>query len=98
MSVPLEISLQTEILFIKSLLIPAFDPDIELDDWNKRKEWMTVRAQHKKWDEVANELIERCGTISSLKEANEKKVKTERLIERAEENERQRGRSNFVLT
>eukprot|EP00975_Prorocentrum_lima_P052684 11041314-Prorocentrum_lima.AAC.1 len=87
MSGPLNISLNDELLFIKSLLIPAFDPDNELDTSKKRKEWMRQEAINTGWDvRVSAELIKRYGTVASLEE-----VKAERrLVERAEENERQR--------
>jgi hypothetical protein len=40
MSGPLDISLKDELLFLKSLLIPCFNPDNELDTSKKRKEWL----------------------------------------------------------
>eukprot|EP01040_Poterioochromonas_malhamensis_P015280 gene15281-17082_t len=95
MSGPLNISLNDELLFIKSLLIPAFDPDNELDTSKKRKEWMRQRAINTGWDAgISGELIIRYGTVASLENAEKKleEVKAERrLVERAEENERQRA-------
>jgi hypothetical protein len=93
MSGPLNISLNDELLFIKSLLIPAFDPDNELDTSKKRKEWMRQEAINTGWDAgISGELIIRYGTVASLEE-----VKAERrLVERAKENERQRGKTSFV--
>eukprot|EP01039_Chlorochromonas_danica_P020891 gene20891-25615_t len=87
MSGPLNISLKDKLLFIESLLIPAFDPDNELDTSKKRKEWMRQRAINTGWDAgISGELIIRYGTVASLEE-----VKAERrLVERAKENERQR--------
>jgi hypothetical protein len=100
MSGPLEISLKDELLFIKSLLIPAFDPDNELDSSKKRKEWMQARGEKKKWSvDILAELIERFGTINSLEEAEMKLegVKAERLLEKAEENERKQGKSTHAM-
>jgi hypothetical protein len=50
MSGPLNITLKGKVLFIESLLIPAFDPDNELDTSKKKKEWMRVRAINTNWD------------------------------------------------
>ena len=67
MSGPLDISLKTELLFIKSLLIPAFDRDNELDTSKEREEWMRLEANDTNWDAgVSTELIERYGTVISL--------------------------------
>jgi len=64
MSAPLEISLKDKLLFIESLLIPAFDPDYELDTSKKRKEWMRQRANNTNWDAVISaELIIRYGRL-----------------------------------
>ena len=99
MSGPLVISLKDELLFIKSLLIPAFDPDNELDSSKKRKEWLANRAEQKKWDaEVATELIERYGTVKSLEEAKIEKEKVERLQEKAEENEKGKGKKHHLIS
>jgi hypothetical protein len=88
----LDISLKDELLFIKSLLIPSFNPKNNIDTPEMRDEWLATRAEQKKWDsEVADELIERYGTVKSLDEAKEERVKTERLLEKAEGNERKQG-------
>jgi hypothetical protein len=88
MSGPLDISLKDKILFIESLLIPAFNPDNELDTSKKRKEWLETRGEQKKWSlDILTELIERYGTVNSLEEA-----KAERLLEKAEESERKQGK------
>lgn len=95
MSGPLVISLKDKLEFIESLLIPAFDPDNELDSSKKRKEWLAIRAEQKKWDaKVAAELIERYGTVASLEEAKLVKVKAteEAKMVMAEENERKQGK------
>jgi hypothetical protein len=92
MSVPLEISLKDKLLFIESLLIPAFDPDNELDTSKKRKEWLETRGVQKKWSlDILTELIERYGTVKSLEEA-----KAERLLVKAEENERKQGKTSII--
>eukprot|EP00601_Ochromonadales_sp_CCMP2298_P024629 CAMPEP_0173282286 /NCGR_PEP_ID=MMETSP1143-20121109/6724_1 /TAXON_ID=483371 /ORGANISM="non described non described, Strain CCMP2298" /LENGTH=568 /DNA_ID=CAMNT_0014219817 /DNA_START=38 /DNA_END=1742 /DNA_ORIENTATION=- len=91
MSGPLEISLKDKLLFIESLLIPCFDPDNELDTSKKRKDWMRQEANNINWDAgISAELIKRYGTVKSLEEAERKleDVKAERLLEKAEENER----------
>jgi hypothetical protein len=98
---PLDISLKDELLFIKSVLIPAFDPDNELDNSMKRKKWMRQKAIRTHWDaEVSAELIERYGTVNNLAkaEAKEKEVKAERLLEKAEENERKPGKSSIICS
>ncbi len=95
---PLDISLKDELLFIKSLLIPAFDPDNELETSKKRKKWLETRGVEKKWSlEILTELIERYGTIVSLEEAEDEleKVQAERLLKKAEENERKHGKNHL---
>ena len=99
MSAPLEISLKDKLLFIESLLIPAFNPKNQLDTPEKREEWLETRGVQKKWSlEILTELIERYGTVNSLKKAEKKleEVKAERLLEKAEENERKLGKSSKV--
>ena len=94
MSGPLKISLKDKLEFIESLLIPAFDPDYELDSSKKRKEWLQARGEQKKWSvDILAELIERYGTVKSLEEA-----KAERLLEKAEENERKQGKSSIICS
>lgn len=94
MSGPLDISLKNKLLFIESLLIPAFNLKNKLDTPAKRDEWLANRAEQKKRDpEVAAELIERYGTVNSLEEAKAERTKVEGLLEKAEENERKQGRS-----
>jgi len=86
---PLDISLKDKLLFIKSLLIPAFDPDNELETSKKRKIWLETRGVQKKWSlEILTELIERYGMVKSLAEA-------ERLLKKAEENERKHGKNHL---
>jgi hypothetical protein len=93
--------LKDELLFIKSLLIPCFDPDNELDTSKKRKDWMRQEAINSHyWDAgISEELIERYGTVKSLDEAERKleEVKVERLLEKAEENERKHGKKNIII-
>ena len=99
MSGPLDISLKDKLEFIESLLIPAFDPDNELDSSKKRKEWMRQEAINTNWDAgVSAELIKRYGTVKSLEEAERKleEVKAERLLEKAEENARKQGKSSIM--
>jgi hypothetical protein len=99
MSGPLDISLKDELLFIKSLLIPSFDPDKELDTSKKRKEWLETRGVQKKWSlDILTELIERYGTVKSLDEAERKLEKAERLLEKAEENERKHGKKSIICS
>jgi hypothetical protein len=96
MAGPLDISLKDELLFIKSLLIPAFDPDNELETSKKRKKWLETRGVEKKWSlEILTELIERYGTIVSLEEAKAEKVQAERLLEKAEEKKRKHGKNHL---
>jgi hypothetical protein len=100
MSGPLDISLKDKLLFIESLLIPCFDPDNELDTSKKRKDWMRQEAINTNWDAgISAELIIRYGTVKSLEEAERKleEVKAERLLERAEENERRQGKTKHHL-
>jgi len=54
---PLVISLKDELLFIKSILIPAFNPDNELDTSKQRKEWMRTRAINTHWDAGIHEEL-----------------------------------------
>lgn len=83
MSGPLEISLNEKLLFIESLLIPAFDPDNELDSSKKRKEWIATQSEEKKWgSEVALKLIETDGAVENLAEAKAAGAKVERSLER----------------
>lgn len=94
MSGPLEISLKNELLFIKSLLIPAFNPKHNLDTPQKRDDWLRERGEQKNWTlEILSELIDRYGVVESLDEAKEEKVK----IEKAEEDERKQGTLNILL-
>ncbi len=111
---PLDISLEDKRLFIESLLIPAFDPDNELETSKERKEWMKKRANNTNWDAgVSAELIIRYGTIKSLPEAKAERLqaeakaeralekaeaKAEREMEKAEENERKRGKSSIIYS
>ena len=83
---PLDISLKDEILFIKSLLVPAFDPDNKKETPKERKKWMKKEANKTNWDAgVSAELIKRYGTVNSLEEAKKERTKAERLLEKAEE-------------
>ncbi len=94
MSAPLEISLKNELLFIKSLLIPSFNPTNKLDTPEKREEWLETRGVQKKWSlDILTELIERYGTVNSLEKAERLLEKAERLLEKAEENERKQGKA-----
>jgi hypothetical protein len=82
-------------------LIPDFDPDNELDSSKKRKEWMRTRATSTNWDaDVSEELIIRYGTVHSLEEAERKleEVNAERLLEKAEENEKKQGKKHHLFS
>ena len=101
MSGPLEITLKDKFLFIERLLIPSFDLDNALDTSKKRKEWMGHEANNTGWDtSISAELIKIYGTVKSFEEAEKKleKVKAERLLEKAEENERKLGKSNIICS
>ena len=79
---PLVISLKDELLFIKSILIPAFNPDNELDTSKQRKEWMRTRAINTHWDAgIHEELLIKYGTVKSLDKAELEKVEMERKME-----------------
>ena len=100
MSGPLDISLKDELLFIKSLLIPSYNPRYKLDTPEKRDDWMSQRAIATHWDEdISAELIIRYGTVDSLEEAKGElaEVKAEILLEKAEEKERKQGKSKRHL-
>ena len=93
---PLDISLKDKLLFIKSLLIPAFDPDNELETSKKRKKWLETRGVQKRWSlDILTELIERYGMVKSLEEAERKLEKAERLLEEEEENERKQSKNHL---
>ena len=82
---PLVISLKDELLFIKSILIPAFNPDNELDTSKQRKEWMRTRAINTHWDAgIHEELLIKYGTVKSLDKAELEKVEMERKMEKME--------------
>ena len=82
---PLVISLKDELLFIKSILIPAFNPDNELDTSKQRKEWMRTRAINTHWDaDIHEELLIKYGTVKSLDKAKLEKVEMERKMEKME--------------
>ena len=96
MAGPLDISLKDKLLFMKSLLIPAFDPDNELETSKKRKKWLETRGVQKRWSlDILTELIERYGMVKSLEEAKAEKAKAERLLEKAEENERKQSKNHL---
>jgi hypothetical protein len=93
MSGPLDICLSDKILFIESLLIPAFNPKNKIDTSEKREEWLQTRGVQKKWNlEIVTELIERYCTVNSLEEA-----KAERLL-LLEENQRKLGKSSIICS
>ena len=82
---PLVISLKDELLFIKSILIPAFNPDNELDTSKQRKEWMRTRAINTHWDAgIHEELLIKYGTVKSLDKAELEKVEMERKMDKME--------------
>ena len=86
----LNISLNDKILFIESLLIPAFNPKNKLDTSEKREEWLQTRGVQKKWQqEILTELIERYGMVNSLEEAK-------RLLEKEEK--RKLGKSSIICS
>ena len=82
---PLVISLKDEFEFIKSILIPAFNPDNELETSKQRNEWMRMRAISTHWDAgIYEKLLIRYGTVTSLDEAKLKKAETERKFAEVE--------------
>jgi hypothetical protein len=82
---PLDISLENKLLFLESLLTPAFDPDNELETSKERKEWMKKEANNTNWDAgVSAELIKRYGTVNSLAEAKAEKAEAKAEMEKAE--------------
>ena len=82
---PLVISLKDELVFIKSILIPAFNPDNELDTSKQRNEWMRMRAINIHWDAgIYEQLLIRYGTVTSLDEAKLEKAETERKFAEVE--------------
>ena len=99
MSGPLDISLKDELLFIKSLLIPSFDPDnVDVGTSKERKKWMRDEADNTRWDvAISTELIKRFGTVDSLEEAKGERTKVETWLEKAEEKERKQGKSKRHL-
>ena len=97
MAGPLDISLKDKLLFMKSLLVPAFDPDNELETYKKRKKWLETRGVQKRWSlDILTELIERYGMVKSLEEAERTLEKAERLLEEEEENERKQGKKGII--
>ena len=98
MSGSLDISLKDELLFIESLLIPSFDPDIVVGTSKERKKWMRDEANNTRWDvAISTELIKRFGTVDSLEEAKGERTKVESWLEKAEEKERKQGKSKRRL-
>ena len=98
MSGSLDISLKDELLFIESLLIPSFDPDIIVGTSKERKKWMRDEANNTRWDvAISTELIKRFGTVDSLEEAKGERTKVESWLEKAEEKERKQGKSKRHL-
>ena len=82
---PLVISLKDELVFIKSILIPAFNPDNELETSKQRNEWMRMRAISTHWDAgIYEKLLIRYGTVTSLDEAKLEKAETERKFAEVE--------------
>ncbi len=82
MSGRLVISLKDELDFIKSILIPAFDPDVTVGDSKERKEWMRQEASTTLWGEpIARELIKRYGAVKDRDEAIQKETNVLRLLE-----------------
>jgi len=92
MSGPLDIELKDDLLFIKSILIPSFDPDNKLTTSKKQKNWMKRKAKKNQWDMIiAAELISRYGTVESLEEAKAERAKAERMLEKEAEKESKQG-------
>jgi len=78
-----EISLDEEIEFLKSIVIPSFAPRLKIgSDDEKRGEWMKVKAEKYLVPEKANELMDRFSTIFTLEKAEAK------LLEAKAEQER----------
>jgi hypothetical protein len=77
------VSLDEEIQFLKSVVIPSFDGDRELKTSKERKEWMRLKAEKYLTIDKANELMDRFSTISTLEMAEEK------LLEAKQERQQQ---------
>lgn len=68
-----EVSLDEEIQFLKSVVIPSFAPRLKFgSDEEKRADWMKLKAEKYLALEKANELMDRFSTISTLEKAEEK--------------------------
>eukprot|EP00981_Chlorochromonas_danica_P013835 scaffold6913_cov169-Ochromonas_danica.AAC.1 len=78
-----EISVNEEIQFVRSILIPSFDKDNQFKTSKERKEWIKATAKDDGWPENMATLLNRIySTISSLDEAKAEKEKLEAKQER----------------
>ena len=77
------ISLDEEIKFLKSVVIPSFDEDREFKTLKESKGWMKDRAKTYLSKEKAELLMDTFSTISTLDKAEKK------LLEVKQENKKQ---------
>jgi hypothetical protein len=70
------ISLDEEIQFLESVVIPSFDDDREFKTSKERKDWMRLKAEKHLLTDKTNELMDRFSTISTLKKAEKKLLET----------------------
>jgi hypothetical protein len=92
-----EISLDEEIQFLKSVVIPSFDEDREFKTSKERKEWMKVTAKDDGWPDNKAALLNRIySAISTLDEAKAEKEKLEAKQERLQQPAAPGG--NFILS
>ncbi len=79
-----EISLDEEIQFLESVVIPSFAPRLKFgSDEEKRSEWMKVTAKDDGWPDNKAALLNRIySAISTLDEAKAEKEKLEAKQER----------------
>jgi len=78
-----EISLDEEIQFLKSVVIPSFDVDREFKTSKERKEWMRLKAEKYLTKDKADELMDRFGIVSTLEKAEEKLLETKQERQQA---------------
>eukprot|EP00975_Prorocentrum_lima_P045310 9488270-Prorocentrum_lima.AAC.1 len=77
------VSLDEEIQFLKSVVIPSFAPRLKFgSDEEKRSEWMKLKAEKYLTKEKADELMDRFSTISTLEKAEAKLLLLEAKQER----------------
>eukprot|EP01039_Chlorochromonas_danica_P003747 gene3747-4096_t len=77
------VSLDEEIQFLKSVVIPSFAPRLKFGfDEEKRSEWMKLKAERYLTKEKADEFMDIFSTISTLEKAEEKLLLLEAKQER----------------